>query len=364
MTFLLKITKGLLILSLTIGMFVPVALASENFYRGEVLEVISEEIIEEFGTSKYQEDLKVELLEGPDAGEIIRVTYINSFITDGSQKIEEGGKVVVVESVFGEKVIYSVYEPYRLPNLALLFGLFVVIILFIGGKRGFSSLIGLAVTLLVLIKWIIPNIVAGGNPLLFSFVGALIIVCVSLYLAHGFNKRTSLALVSTLITLQISLVLALLSVYSSKLFGLGSEDAAYLAFGSTDSLDFRGLLLGAIVIGALGVLDDVTTTQTATIYELHKLNPKLPFHELYKRGLSVGKEHIASLVNTLVLAYVGAAFPALLVLTMSSQPLWVLMNNEFMAEEIVRTLVGSSTLVLAVPISTALAAYAYRSKIY
>jgi uncharacterized membrane protein len=187
-------------------------------------------------------------------------------------------------------------------------------------------------------------------------------VVISISLAHGFHKRTFLAILSTAITLHLALALGWISVSFSKLFGLGSEDAVFLSFGEFSNIDLKGLLLGAIVIGSLGVLDDITTAQTATIEEIHKANPKLNFTELYTRGLSVGKEHIASLVNTLILAYVGASFPILILLVTSTTPLWVTLNNEFMAEEIVRTLIGSITLITAVPISTVLAAWVYGRK--
>ena len=194
-------------------------------------------------------------------------------------------------------------------------------------------------------------------------MGGIMIIFISLYLAHGFNKRTSLALVSTLITFHLALGFGYLALNGARLFGMGSEEALLLTYTDLGvGIDLRGLLLGAIVIGALGVLDDITTAQTATVEEIHKADKKLSVKELYKRGLSVGHEHIASLVNTLVLAYVGVAFPVLLLLMDTNEPFWVILNNEFMAEEVGRTLVGSLTLVLAVPIATGLAAHVYGQK--
>jgi uncharacterized membrane protein len=140
---------------------------------------------------------------------------------------------------------------------------------------------------------------------------------------------------------------------------MGSDEAVDLTLGYFENVDLKGLLLGAIVIGALGILDDVITTQVATVEEIQNAHTRFSFWELYRRGLSVGKEHIASLVNTLVIAYAGASLPVFLFITTSENPLWVILNNEYMAEEIVRTLVGSTTLILAVPISTLLAAYIY-----
>jgi len=144
----------------------------------------------------------------------------------------------------------------------------------------------------------------------------------------------------------------------ARLFGMGTEEAFYVQMGLLENIDLKGLLLGGIIIGALGVLDDVTTGQAAAVDEIHKANPTLPFIELYRRGLSVGREHITSLVNTLALAYIGAGLPLLLLFTTNTvQPLWVAMNAESIVEEIIRTLVGSTTLIFAVPITTALMAH-------
>jgi len=143
----------------------------------------------------------------------------------------------------------------------------------------------------------------------------------------------------------------------TRLFGLGSEESLDLQYGALKNINLQGLLLAGIIIGALGVLDDITTAQTAAVAELKLANAKLSFDELYRRGMAVGKEHITSLVNTLALAYAGASLPMLLLFTVYQQPLWVTLNSEFVVEEVVRTVVGSLALTVAVPITTFLAAY-------
>ena len=254
------------------------------------------------------------------------------------------------------------FEPYRLDTI-FLFGIgFIILTVLIAGKRGLSSLIGLVVTLIVITQWILPGILSGGDPLWLSVSGSALIAASSLYLAHGFKPQTTISVISTLATLFLAFILGWASVKFAHLEGMGSEAANLLMFGATESINLQGLLLGAILIGTLGILDDVTTTQTATISELKKANKKYQFKELWDAGLNVGREHIASLINTLVLAYVGAAFPVLVLIATSDSPLWVTFNNETLAEEIIRTLVGSSAVVLAVPISTALAAWAYGRK--
>lgn len=167
-----------------------------------------------------------------------------------------------------------------------------------------------------------------------------------------------------IIALGLSATFSMIFVSLTKLTGLGSEDAYALKFGDTSSINFQGLLLGGIIIGALGVLDDVTTSQSAAIFELHDVNPKLKFLSLFKRGINIGREHISSLVNTLVLAYAGAALPVFLffILNPGGYPLWFTINSEFVSEEIVRTLIGSITLILAVPITTFLASFVASKK--
>lgn len=331
----------------------------EDFYRAQVQEILREGEEEYLGNVIFTQWLLVELLEGQDQGMSLELPYRNSFGEDPAQKMTVGEKVIVVKTAYDGESSYRFFERYRLRPLWVLFFFFIGITLLVSGKRGLGSLLGLAVTLVILTKWLVPQIVSGGNPILVSFFGSVVIASLSLFLAHGFHKRTVISWVSLLITLGISLLLALFSVSFAHLFGMGSEEAINLTFGMFDKVDLKGLLLGAIVIGALGILDDVVTTQVATVAEIHDAHSTFSFWELYRRGLSVGKEHIASLVNTLVIAYAGASLPVFLFITTSENPLWVILNNEFMAEEIVRTLVGSTTLILAVPISTFLAAYVY-----
>lgn len=244
-----------------------------------------------------------------------------------------------------------------MPALGLAVGLFFGLAVLFSRRRGVTAILGLGITALILARFIVPAIIGGSNPLVVSLVGALAIAFSSIYLAHGFNLRTSIAVGSTLLTLVIAWVMAIVFVSLANLFGLGSEEAFYLQLAPVEQLNLRGLLLGGIILGALGVLDDITTAQAAAVDELRKANPALPVQELYRRGLSVGTEHITSLVNTLFLAYAGASLPLFILFTIYNEtPVWVALNSEFVAEEIVRTLVGSVALILAVPITTVAAA--------
>jgi uncharacterized membrane protein len=200
-----------------------------------------------------------------------------------------------------------------------------------------------------------------------SIVGSAVILLVTMYLAHGFTRQTTLALSATAISLFLTGIFAVVFVSLARLSGLGSEDAYSLQQGFGQTINFHGLLLGGIIIGTVGVLDDVTTTQAATIHELAEANPKSTFEDLVKKGMRVGREHIASVVNTLVLAYAGASIAVFIYLQIGiqqqSQPLWVMLNSEVIMEEVIRTLAGSLGLVLAVPITTIIAAFFAKNEI-
>lgn len=331
-----------------------------EYYTGTVQEIVEDSAIDVGGYHQPYQKVKVKIDNGPNAGRVFDHDFQLPPSDTEANKLKVGEKVVVVKVTRGDEEDFYVGEKYRLPSAYILFFGFFLLTVLLGRWKGFTSVLGLLFSLAVIVKFVLPQIVAGHSPVFISVIGGLVILFVSLYLAHGFVKRTTVALVSTLITLALSGLLAGFAVSFAKLFGLGSEEAvSLLQSQSAQLINLRGLLLGGIIIGALGVLDDITTAQSATVDEIHRANPKLSVSDLYHRGLSVGREHIASLVNTLALAYVGASLPVLLVFTKTDFPFWVMMNSEYVVEEVVRTLVGSMALMLAVPITTALAAYTF-----
>lgn len=256
----------------------------------------------------------------------------------------------------------NVVDRYRIPGLIGLFIFFVAVTILITGKETIYSFLSLFLTIVVVLL-IIKSILNGTSPLISTIIGCIFIGTISIYVAHGFNEKTHLSTISIIATLFLTLLNAIVFTEISSLTGSGSESSFYLGNNPNLSLDLRSLLLAGIMIGTLGVLDDITTTQVATIHELHHTNPKLTFKQLYTKGINVGKTHISSLINTLVLAYTGGSLPMIVLLyTDPSIPIWVTINQEFFAEEIIRTIVGSISLVLAVPISTALSAKFYSSK--
>ena len=336
----------------------PELTTPEQFYTAEVLDVYKKDV--EVGPEVTQniEVAKLKILNGPEKGKEVEAESITSAETSNFPKIEKGETVVLGKIIQPDGEFYYVADKYRLPPLIyILVGFFLFAVAF-GRLKGFTSMLGLAFSILVLSNFIIPNLLAGQNTLLIILTGSFVIALVSIYLAHGISRRTTIALISTFITLGLAAGLATLLVMAGKLFGLGTEEAFYLQALQGTQINLKGLLLGGIIIGTLGVLDDVTTSQVAAVAEIKRADPSLTHKELYKRGLKVGHEHIAALINTLALAYAGASLPLFLLFSLNkTQPLWVIINSEFVAEEIVRTLVGSIALILAVPIATSLAAY-------
>lgn len=326
----------------------------DDFFTATVLSILGETHDEDPDFPRTVQTVRMRLNDGADNPEF---TMENGVLPGRDDMLLQEGETVVVEKLLKAdgSVEYLVREKYRLWHIAALVAAFVVAAVILGGATGVMSIAGLFVSIGILVFFVIPRIMGGADPLLSCLIGAVLIACTSLFLAHGYNLRTRIALLSTLLTLALSACIAVLFVRVGKLFGMGTEESMFLQMGQLQGLDLRGLLLGGIIIGCLGVLDDITTAQTAAIDEIRKANPALGKKELLSAGFSVGKEHIASLINTLALAYVGTSLPLLLLLHSQSNqafPAWVTLNAEFLGEEIVRTLVGSLTLLFAVPIST------------
>ncbi|HEV2779673.1 MAG TPA: YibE/F family protein [Actinophytocola sp.] len=250
---------------------------------------------------------------------------------------------------------YQIVDFQRDVPLILLAGLFALAVLVLGRWQGLKALVGLGISFAVLVLLVLPAIIAGSNPLLVATVGAGVIMFAVLYLTHGFSARTSTAVLGTLVSLALIGGLGALFSITARLTGL-DEETATLVGTLGHGIDTRGLLLAGVVIGALGVLDDVTVTQTSAVFELRAANETLGWRRLYAAGLRIGRDHVSSAVNTLVMAYAGAALPVLLYSSISGVGLGGILSAQSIAQEIVRTLVGSIGLIAAVPITTALAA--------
>lgn len=250
---------------------------------------------------------------------------------------------------------YSIIDHQRGTELWLLFAAFALAVIAFGRWRGVRALAGLAVTFGVLLLFVIPAILAGEPPLLVAIVGSAAIMLVVLYLTHGLATSTSMAVLGTLASLVLTGVLSAVAVGGLHLTGASDEQTTYLS--SMHQLNLQGLLLAGILIGSLGVLDDVTITQAVTVTELSRANPSYGFRQLYRAATRVGRSHIASVINTIILAYAGASLPLLIIIAADSQPLSQVLTAPIIAQELVRSAVGTIGLIAAVPITTALAAY-------
>jgi len=330
----------------------------EKKHEGIVIEIIEDEMIEVTpGIKQPYQKVKLEITNSDLKGKKVIAELGGMFVSNENLKVKPGDKIIInhLKKVDGSDQFY-VGDFIRRTSLYFLAFVFILAVIIVGGIRGFTSFIGLIISFVILLKYIIPQIVAGGNPIFIAISGSFMILLTTLYLAHGVSRKTTAALLGTIISLIITGMLAWYFVNLLKLSGFGSEEAAYLSMMPGVKINLQGILLAGMIIGALGVLDDITVSQAACVFELSAANRNFSWKELYTRGLKIGQDHIASLVNTLVLAYVGASLPLLLLFAFSGgEPVSILLNREMIANEIVRTLVGSLGLVSAVPITTAIA---------
>lgn len=309
------------------------------------------------GTSPQEDILcrrfSFELLEGPDTGRLIEVELPTEQATP---RMEEGDKAVLAhnpEATGGFE--YSFADLQRKPPLFWLALLFAAAVVLLGRLRGLAALAGLVASFVVLLQFVLPSILEGRSPIAVAIFGSAAIAFLALYLAHGFGPMTTVALLGTLGSLALTAALAGIFLALARISGFASEEAAFVRLGAAQ-VDLAGLILGGVVIGALGALDDMTVTQASAVWELRSASPEMPVGDLFRAGLRIGRAHVASTVNTLVLAYAGASMPLLLLLILSQQSLGTVANGEVVATEIVRTLVGSIGLVASVPLTTWLAA--------
>jgi uncharacterized membrane protein len=254
---------------------------------------------------------------------------------------------------------YVVSDWVRRPALLWLTALFLLVSVAVARYKGLRAFIATGASLFIVIAFIIPRILDGWNPVLVSLLGVGGILILAIYFVHGLNWSTTAALIGTYVSVFATIGLGMAFTEWAHLTGFGSEDAMMISFGA-QQINLKGLLLAGLLIGALGALEDITIVQASIIRELAHINPNFSLWELYRHGMNIGNDHIGSLVNTLVLAYTGAALPLLLLLSLNEFSLQRALNIELVASEVVHTLVGSIGLVLAVPLSTFVAAFMFR----
>lgn len=281
---------------------------------------------------------------------------IDALAYPGTNKIKVGDMV----SYRDEGGTIIVGEKYRIPSLVSLTVVFVVVVLLVSGVHGVRSLLGLVFSFIVIFKFVLPQIISGSNPIVVALLASVVILMVSYFLSHGVNSKSIIAIIGTLGALVVTGILAVVYGNMVGLSGLGSEEAGFL-LDTLPRESFYKLMLAGMIIGSLGVLDDITISQASIVEELKKANHRLRMSDLFLSAMRVGHDHIASLVNTLVLVYAGSALPLLLLFLVSQIGYSDLLSYEALAEEIVRTLVASIGLVSAVPLTTLIASYWYGS---
>ncbi len=330
--------------------------------RAEVIEIVEEGTVLMGEVEQPYRILRIQVLEGLFTGMEAEIDFGKRQVRPGGVMPSKGEVILVAtnQAPDGRMSVFFV-DFIRTRPLLVLFGAFVFTSILISGWKGVRSLIGLAASLGVILGYILPQILAGRDPVLISITGAFFLLAFTIYITYGWTLKSHAAVLGTLVALILTGFLASYFMDLTRLTGFGSEDALFLSQLSGGQVNLRGLVLGGMLIGALGVLDDLVITQSSVVFELEHATShggeSLGFWELFRRGMRVGRDHVAATVNTLVLAYAGATLPMLLLFSLSSSDFGNVVNLEFVTEEIVRTLVGSLGLIAAVPLSTSLATW-------
>lgn len=327
---------------------------SSTLAEAEVISIQNTGKVNEQNKGKLT-NVKLKILNGKYAGKTFEFED-NAVALQHRIVYQPGDRVIATISDIGngkQTVYVSDYD--RKPQLLVLFLLFLAVTITIARKQAITSLIGMLISVYVIAQIIIPSILAGTNAFTITIIGALIMIPSTYYLSHGFNKKTTIAVTATFITLAIVVALSYFFTAWARLTGFESEEAAFLQTAFGPSINILSLLLAGMLIGALAVLDDITISQASIVASLRKSNERLSRKQLYKHAMDVGRDHVASLVNTFILVYVGASFPLVLLFYNTQTPMSLILNQEIIATEIVRTLISSIGIILAVPVTTYLA---------
>jgi len=323
----------------------------QGTYKAKIIEILDEYKEELFDTTITIQNIEAELLEGPNKGTVVE-------IENDYQAFKSNKRVYVNHNVYiDETESYTIIGVDRMRSLILLLLIFVTVVIGFGRWQGVRSLIALSASFLIIMMVLIPGILNGWHPLVASILVAAGVLFAAIFFTHGFNRESTVAYSGTMIAVLLTSLFAAFAVSITDLSGIAADEAVYLNFNTGGTLNFTALLLGALIIGFLGVLDDIAITQSAVVTELFKSNPSITRNEVYERAMRVGREHVSALVNTLVLAYTGSALPLLLYFKLSPSGFASTINLEIIATEIVRIVVGSVGLILTVPIVTLLAVF-------
>lgn len=325
----------------------------KEIVTAEVTGVLSDEVRPIDGTDATARVQNIEALVTSGVHEGRTVIFENELVP-----LEEGDDVYLnyLLTINGDE--FYIFKDFKRQNeLIALLVLFAALLIFFSRFQGVRALLSLSLSVAAILFVLVPAILAGYNPALVSAGIATVILACVLFITHGINPRSIIAFFGTVASVLVTCIIAWFWVDIMKLTGFGNDASVYLNFSTNGTLDFAGLLLGSIIIGILGVLDDVSITQASVVQEIKHANASLSMRELYTRAIRVGKDHIGSLVNTLAFAYIGVSLPLVLLFATADASLALTLNQEVVAAELVRIIVGSIGLVLAIPLTTIIAAW-------
>ena len=361
-----KLATFLLVFTFIFSSFVFPVLAQQTegviSFKAQVIEILDEATKErEDGSIFRQQNLKLKALEGEREGEEF-IYYGISDIEVASEKSYKIGDKVFVDVFTADNKEETVYvtEYVRSQALWYLVIIFIVVFLVIGKTKGIRALLSLILTFVIIIKFMLPLILAGHDPFFVSLIGGLLIMTLVIYLTEGWQKKSHLAIISVIASLLVTLILSLIFTNLSRLTGMAQEETVFLLGLGDLSINFKGLLLAGMLIGAIGVLDDIIVSQIEAVERIYEANPSLPTKKVFSLAFKIGNTHLGTMVNTLFLTYAGAALPLLLIFTLGQETglsLSRALNSEVITTEIIRTLVGSIGVMSAMPIATFLGVY-------
>jgi len=349
--------KALLLLSFIVFAWPALAQVAhqelQETVRAEVLEIVEEYERDIMGTGATTtvQQLRIEIKSGTRAGEVVAL--------ENDLVVLRVGQAIFVNRLIGiDGVEYFTFKDIeRRTQMAVLGALLLAAIICFAGWQGVRAVLSLGLSILAILFLLVPALLQGYDPALASFGIATVVLAVIIFITHGVSARVIIAYFGTMAAVAVTCLLAWWSVAWLGLTGFSADASVYLNFAMGGQLDLAGLLLGSIIIGLLGILDDVAITQASVVEALKAANQGLRWRELYQRSIRVGRDHVGSLVNTLALAYVGAALPVVLLFARSDATFLAAINQEVIAAEYVRIVVGSLGLVLAVPLTTLIAAW-------
>lgn len=330
---------------------------SSETVTAQVLSIVEQGSVEMGDITQTYQIANLRILEGAYQGQEFSIDYGKRYLLSTDYLLSPNEKILVSIAQMPDGNVTVLFVDFVRTNSLLILGIvFVFICVLVSGWKGVRSILGIGLSFLVIVYYIIPQIMAGKNPILVSLIGSIFFLAATQYLVYGWTLKTHIALSGILLSILFTGFIAVLFVDFARLNGMGDESAMYLMQQSSH-MNVKNLLIAGIIIGSLGILDDLVIGQTSAVIEIYRANPDMNFNDRLMRSMNVGKDHIAATVNTLVLAYLGASLSAFLLFSTSNVHITTLLNFNYLAEEIVRSLVGTIGLFTAVPITTFIACW-------